>query len=81
MILQRKTHVRIADIEEEIRGVKSQYGITSFEIQVMGTLKLQQSGSEKQLKVLANVEKKVFGHVREKQNVDCKTGEITVIEE
>ena len=81
MILQRKPPVRIADIEKEIRGVKYQYGITSFEIQVMGTLKQQQSGSTKQLNILANIEKKVFGHIREKQNVDTNTGEITVIEE
>jgi len=57
---QRPTKDRIADIEQEIRGVKSLYNITDFECRVMATLKTQQSGSEPQLKILASIERCVI---------------------
>jgi len=69
MILQRKTKDRIADIEQEIRGVKSLYNITSFETQVMATLKTQDSASEKQFAVLDGIERKVFGKTRAQYEV------------
>jgi hypothetical protein len=58
------TKERIAMIEEEIRGVKSQYNITSFEQSVMQTMKSLSVGSVKQNKILEKIEIKVFGRSR-----------------
>ena len=80
MICQRKTHDRIADIEQEIRGVKSLYNITDFECRVMATLKTQQSGSDAQLKILASIERKVFGRVKDQQLIEInENGEREVV--
>ena len=56
---------RVADIENEIRGVKAQYNITQFELNVMETLKGQSWGSPKQRQILNEIERKVFGYSRE----------------
>lgn len=53
---------RIEDIEKEISGVKGQFGITQFELNVMATLKKQHHGSDKQERILAQIEIKVFGY-------------------
>ena len=53
---------RIEDIEKEIRGVKGLFNITQFELNVMATLKNQHHGSDKQERILAQIEIKVFGY-------------------
>jgi hypothetical protein len=58
------TKERIAMIQEEIRGVKSQYNITSFELKVMESMKNLSVGSFKQNKILEQIEIKVFGRSR-----------------
>lgn len=58
------TSERIEAIEKEIRGVRSQWGITDFEFKVLESLKKLNFGSEKQLKILAAIEVKVFGRDR-----------------
>jgi len=56
------THLeRIERIENEIRGVVSLYGITSWEREFLNNGKTRQFMTEKQLDILAGIEKKVFG--------------------
>lgn len=61
----RLTRDRIADIQKEISGVTSLYGITAWEKNFLNDLKDHERGSANQMKVLARIEEKVFGRVRE----------------
>lgn len=58
------TRERISMIDEEIRGVKSQYNINQFELNVMDSMRNLSVGSAKQLKILEQIEIKVFGRSR-----------------
>lgn len=52
---------RVQRIQNEIRGVASQYGVTSWEIQFLDNVRSRDSLSVKQEATLAEIEKKVFG--------------------
>ena len=52
---------RIEKIEEEIEGVASQYGVTSWERARMEEWKDRAFLSEKQEAILEQIEEKVFG--------------------
>lgn len=60
-ILLMTEQERVEQIEAEISGVKSLYNITQFDLDVLNTLKKQRHGGAKQLKILAQIEVKVFG--------------------
>ena len=60
-ILLMTEQERIEQIDAEISGVKSQYNINQFELDVLATLRKQRFGSAKQLNILAQIERKVFG--------------------
>ena len=55
---------RLDAIDAEISGVHSQYGITSFDLGLMRTLRGQSFRSDAQEKYLELIEIKVFGHSR-----------------
>jgi hypothetical protein len=56
------THVaRIEKIEDEIRGVAAQYGVTSWERARLGEWKALRSLTPTQEEILQGVERKVFG--------------------
>lgn len=52
---------RVKSILKEIEGVKSQYNITQAELSFLERTQGHTWGSEKQLKWLADIERKVFG--------------------
>lgn len=52
---------RVERIEEEIEGVASQYGVTSWELTFLESIKELAHLSEKQADVLVSIEVKVFG--------------------
>lgn len=58
---------RIKRIQDEIRGVVSQYDVTQWELTFMRDLQERgiKFGSEKQHAVLAKIEIKVFGEAAE----------------
>ena len=53
-------HERIKRIEDEIRGVVSQSGVTQWELAFLESLKQVRFGSEKQREILSRIESKVF---------------------
>jgi len=61
---------RLDAIDAEISGVKSQYGITAFDLALMRTLRGQSFRSPKQEVFLSAIEIKVFGHSREDADVE-----------
>lgn len=61
----RSTRDRIADIQKEISGVTSLYGITAWEKNFLTELADYDRGSINQMRCLARIEEKVFGRVRE----------------
>ncbi len=65
MTILKSNAERIEEIEQEISGVKSQYNITQFELDVMNSLKKLHFGSAKQNAILARIEIKVFGYSKE----------------
>ena len=52
---------RVEKIEEEIEGVAAQYGVTSWEREFLESVKERTVLSEKQMKILGDIEDKVFG--------------------
>lgn len=59
---QVSTLERLNRIEREIRGVKSLYGITSWEVEFMARLRTWRGElTAKQEETLRQIEKKVFG--------------------
>lgn len=52
---------RVERIQEEISGVASQYGVTSWERNFLESVKERSALSEKQEDVLSKIEAKVFG--------------------
>jgi hypothetical protein len=52
---------RVERIQEEIDGVASQYGVTAWEREFLDSVVERSSLSERQEKVLAGIEQKVFG--------------------
>jgi hypothetical protein len=52
---------RVEKVEEEIEGVASQYGVTSWEREFLESVKERTVLSEKQAKILEQIEEKVFG--------------------
>lgn len=52
---------RIKRIQDEIRGVVSQYGVTQWEIAFLADIEKYESISDKQAGVLWRIERKVFG--------------------
>jgi len=52
---------RLEQLDKEIVGVKHQYEINQFELNVLASLRKLTCGSHKQLKILGQVETKVFG--------------------
>lgn len=52
---------RVERITKEISGVRAQYNITSWEGNFLVSIKDRRSLSESQERVLASIEKKVFG--------------------
>lgn len=54
---------RIKRIQDEIRGVVSQYNVTQWELQFMKDLQDKDLafGSDRQIDVIARIERKVFG--------------------
>lgn len=52
---------RLQRIEDEICGVRAQYGVTDWEVKFLQHLGGLSFGSPKQMRVLATIEKKVFG--------------------
>ena len=51
---------RVDKIDEEISGVASQYGVTSWELEFLESVKTRTVLTEKQLKILKGIEEKVF---------------------
>jgi len=51
---------RVDKIDDEISGVASQYGVTSWELEFLESIKTRTVLSEKQLKILTGIEEKVF---------------------
>lgn len=56
---------RLDVIEKEIKGVKSLYNITQWELDFMKSLRGLKFGSDKQIAILRKIEVKVFGHDHE----------------
>jgi len=58
---------RIKRIQDEVRGVISQSGITQWELQFMKDLQDRNIafGSDRQIDVIARIERKVFGSAEE----------------
>ena len=52
---------RVERIHEEIEGVASQYGVTSWERTFLESVAERSSLSERQEETLAKIEEKVFG--------------------
>lgn len=61
----RTTAERVERIEKETSGVHAQYGITSWELDFMRSVRSRNALSEKQEAVLAKIEDKVFGEEEE----------------
>jgi hypothetical protein len=55
------TAERVDRIDEEIRGVAAQYGVTSWEREFLAGIRERGCLSERQEETLAEIEKKVFG--------------------
>lgn len=53
-------HSRVQKIEDEIEGVASQYGVTSWDREFLDSIKSRTLLTEKQEKVLGEIEQKVF---------------------
>lgn len=51
---------RVEKIQEEIEGVASQYGVTSWELTFMASVAERHSLSERQEEILTKIEDKVF---------------------
>jgi hypothetical protein len=52
--------LRVERIHEEIEGVASQYGVTSWELTFLQSVGERATLSERQEEILADIEKKVF---------------------
>lgn len=52
---------RVERIHEEIEGVASQYGVTSWEREFLESVAERSTLSERQEEILAKIEEKVFG--------------------
>jgi len=52
---------RVERIHEEIDGVASQYGVTSWELTFLESVSERATLSEKQEAILSRIEEKVFG--------------------
>ena len=52
---------RVDKVDEEISGVASQYGVTSWELEFLESVKTRTVLTEKQMKILKSIEDKVFG--------------------
>ena len=52
---------RVEKVQEEISGVASQYGVTSWEREFLDSVAERNVLSDKQESILAKIEEKVFG--------------------
>jgi hypothetical protein len=67
-------------IRKEISGVKSQYGVTQWELSFMKSIENHTWGTDKQQAMLARIEKKVFGHSKYEEVMQAKArGEVQCV--
>jgi hypothetical protein len=72
--------MRCDAIRKEISGVKSQYGVTQWELDFMKSIEHLTWGSEKQQATLARIEKKVFGKSEYEEAMQAKArGEVQCV--